>query len=184
MRCRSTGTATFCTSSMATENRPSMAARALPPWIRNCPARGPAPQSTSSWTNFGAAGVLGPRRPHQPRHVLARCTRSPPPCRPGLAGSGSPCPRAPCGPPAFSPRVVVARIRSSSSADGIIDLDVEHEAVQLGLGQRIGPFLLDRVLRGDGEERLGQRIGLSGPRSLRAPASPATGRPGSWAACG
>ena len=42
----------------------------------------------------------------------------------------------------------------------IVDLDVEHEAVQLRLGQRIGAFLLDRVLRGDGEERVGQRIGL------------------------
>ena len=47
------------TSSMATENRPSMAARALPPWIRNWPARGPAPQSTSSWTNSGAVTSLG-----------------------------------------------------------------------------------------------------------------------------
>ena len=43
---------------------------------------------------------------------------------------------------------------------GIIHLDVEHEAVELGLGQRVGAFLLDRVLRGDDEERLRQVVGL------------------------
>ena len=41
----------------------------------------------------------------------------------------------------------------------VVDLDVEHEAVELGFGQRVGAFLLDRVLRGDREERLGQLIG-------------------------
>ena len=40
---------------------------------------------------------------------------------------------------------------------GIIDEDVEHEAVELRFGQRIGAFLLDRVLRGQHEERIGQR---------------------------
>jgi hypothetical protein len=37
----------------------------------------------------------------------------------------------------------------------------EHEAVELGLGQRIGAFLLDRVLRREHEERLGQRVVLA-----------------------
>ncbi len=41
---------------------------------------------------------------------------------------------------------------------GIIDLDVEHKAVELCFGKRIGSFLLDRVLRGDGEKRIGQGI--------------------------
>ena len=59
----------------------------------------------------------------------------------------------------FSPRVVAGQDPLLLVGRRIVDLDVEHEAVQLGLGQRIGPFLLDRVLRGDGEERLGQRIG-------------------------
>ena len=31
---------------------------------------------------------------------------------------------------------------------------LEHEAVLLGFGQRIGAFLLDRVLRGQHEERI------------------------------
>ena len=35
----------------------------------------------------------------------------------------------------------------------IIQLDQEHEPVELGLGQRIRPFLLDRVLRGQHQER-------------------------------
>ena len=43
---------------------------------------------------------------------------------------------------------------------GIVDVDVEHEAVELRLGQRVGAFLLDRVLRGQHEERLGQPVPL------------------------
>ena len=35
----------------------------------------------------------------------------------------------------------------------ILDHDVEHEAIELGLGQRIGAFLLDRVLRRQDEQR-------------------------------
>ena len=37
----------------------------------------------------------------------------------------------------------------------------EHEAVELRLGQRIGSFLLDRILRGQHEERRGQIVGLA-----------------------
>ena len=48
----------------------------------------------------------------------------------------------------------------------VVDEDVEHEAVELGLGQRIGAFLLDRVLRGQHEERLGQRVPLAADRDL------------------
>ncbi len=38
---------------------------------------------------------------------------------------------------------------------GIADPDIEHEPVELGLGQGIRALLLDRVLGGDHEERLG-----------------------------
>ena len=41
---------------------------------------------------------------------------------------------------------------------GVIDEDVEHEAVLLRLGQRIGAFLLDGVLRRQHEERVGQLV--------------------------
>ena len=40
----------------------------------------------------------------------------------------------------------------------VIDLDQEQEAVELGLGQRVGAFLLDRVLRGQHEERVLHRV--------------------------
>ena len=38
----------------------------------------------------------------------------------------------------------------------IADFDVEHEAIELRFGKRVGAFLLDRILGGDGEERLGE----------------------------
>ncbi len=41
---------------------------------------------------------------------------------------------------------------------GIVHEDVEHEAVLLRFGQRIGAFLLDGVLRGQHEERVGQLV--------------------------
>ncbi len=54
---------------------------------------------------------------------------------------------------------VVRRATSNSSSNvGILDEDLEHEAVLLGLGQRVGSFLLDRVLRGEHEERVGQLV--------------------------
>ena len=51
-------------------------------------------------------------------------------------------------------------MRSSSSRDGIADGELHHEPVELRLGQRIGALLLDRVLRGQHEERLGQHVRL------------------------
>ena len=51
--------ATRRTSSTETLGRPSMAATALAPAIRYCPARGPAPQSIISRTNFGDDGSAG-----------------------------------------------------------------------------------------------------------------------------
>ena len=44
---------------------------------------------------------------------------------------------------------------------GIADVDVEHEPIELRFGQRIGAFLLDRVLRRQDEERLRQSMQLS-----------------------
>ena len=40
---------------------------------------------------------------------------------------------------------------------GVLHVHLEHEAVLLRFGQRIGSLLLDRVLRGQHEERIGQR---------------------------
>ena len=61
--------------------------------------------------------------------------------------------------------VQVGRVRARDLLDDrqflvgrrVIDDDVEHEPVELGLGQRVRAFLLDGVLRRQDEERLGQR---------------------------
>jgi hypothetical protein len=48
-------------------------------------------------------------------------------------------------------------MRRSASSGGIGNVDLHDEAVKLRFGQRIGAFLLDRVLRGQHMERLGRR---------------------------
>ena len=52
-------------------------------------------------------------------------------------------------------------IRSSPSRRRVADVDLHEEAVELRLGQRVGALVLDRVLRRDDEERVGQRRGVS-----------------------
>ena len=66
----------------------------------------------------------------------------------------------------FARRSPPARSSRSGSAIGIAELDREQEAVELRFGQRVGADLLDRVLRGDHEERLGQRARLAVHRHL------------------
>ena len=44
----------------------------------------------------------------------------------------------------------------------VLDLDKKHEAIELRLRQRVGALLLDRVLRGQHEERLRQRHDAAG----------------------
>ena len=51
-------------------------------------------------------------------------------------------------------------------ATGIPDAHLEHEAVELRLRERIRPFLLDRVLRGQHEKRLAQKERLAAERHL------------------
>ncbi len=48
----------------------------------------------------------------------------------------------------------------------ILDEDLEHEAILLGLGQRIRAFLLDRVLRRQHEERIGELVAHPADRDL------------------
>ena len=47
---------------------------------------------------------------------------------------------------------------------GIVDVDLQQEAVELRLGQRIGAFLLQRVLRRQHMKRPRQRVVLAGDR--------------------
>ena len=56
--------------------------------------------------------------------------------------------------------------RTSSSSRQVRDDDVEHEAVELRFGQRIGAFLLDRVLRREHEERALELIGPARRRDV------------------
>ena len=49
---------------------------------------------------------------------------------------------------------------------GIVDVDFHQEAVELRLGQRIGAFLLERVLRRQHVERLGQIVAGAGDRHM------------------
>ena len=46
----------------------------------------------------------------------------------------------------------------------IADAQLEHEAVELRFGQRVRAFLLDRVLRGEHEERMRQVVRAARPR--------------------
>ena len=48
----------------------------------------------------------------------------------------------------------------------VVDEHFHHEAVDLGLGQRVGALGLDRVLGRHHEERLGHLVGLAPDRHL------------------
>ena len=52
------------------------------------------------------------------------------------------------------------------SGAGIIHQQFEKETVELRFGQRVGPFLIDGVLRGEHEERLGELAEFSGGSDL------------------
>ena len=49
---------------------------------------------------------------------------------------------------------------------GVPDQNLEHETILLCLRQRIGPFLLDRVLRREHEERQRQVVAIAAGRHL------------------
>ena len=73
MRCRSTGTAIFCTSSTATKTAVH-GGQGLAALDQELPGAGPAPQSTSSCTKVGAEASLG-GWPAPAWRRIARCTR-------------------------------------------------------------------------------------------------------------
>ena len=55
---------------------------------------------------------------------------------------------------------------SSLSRSGVEHRDLEHEAVFLRLGQRIGAFVFHRILRGEDGEVRRKRVGLAVDRHL------------------
>ena len=66
----------------------------------------------------------------------------------------------------------------------VVELDQEHEPVELRFGQRIRAFLLDRVLRRQHEERRLELERLADDRDAAAPASPRAWPPASSAGRG
>ncbi len=67
---------------------------------------------------------------------------------------------------------------------GVAHDELEQEAVELGLGQRVGALVLDRVLRRDHDERIGQQVrACRRPRPV-APPWPRAERTVSSVACG
>ena len=90
--------------------------------------------------------------------VLQREQLAAPRCTRCTVSSGSCSPRWPC--------VVRTTIADFVAVRRIADLDLEQEAVELRLGQRIGALGLDRVLRRQHEERPLERDRLAFERDL------------------
>ena len=78
--------------------------------------------------------------------VLPRRSRGSPRATVTVSSSSSRWSRSTC-------TLCIVRISASSVGRRIVDDQLEHEAVQLGLGQVVGALGLDRVLRGQHQER-------------------------------
>ena len=160
MRWRSTGRARALTSSTEGASLPSSSALTRTASIRLWLARGPGPQAIccarpGQRLVFGPAGadqaqdqldqLLADRHPaHQTLHANKCCTVQYP-LRDGLCAGG----RGDDHPPLGLERRVV-------------DVDLHEEPVELGFRQRVGAFLLDRVLRRQDMERCRQAMILTG----------------------
>ena len=183
MRCAQHGTRKRLTSSGTTKSRPAASA----PGARRLDQRERAARTDSDLDAGRAAHrrrrasrrsraapaptCTQPRRPAQ-RGRLGAAARP----APGSAASGVPAgERARDGPP-----VDLDLGRSIGQAH----VDANQEAVELRLGQRIGPLELDRVLRRDHEERRRRAVRDAVDRRPASPASPRAGPTASWAACG
>ena len=68
---------------------------------------------------------------------------------------------------ASKPAAVRASSSSSCASCGYDGLDFDHEAIELRLGERIGSFVFDRVLRRAEQKWLRQRIGDAVDRNAR-----------------
>ena len=130
---------------------------ALAPSSSAWPARGPAPHLTHSRTGCGADGSSGRVARAMPKRVVDHVRRG----------------RHVANQQAHLLELRAARDRRDLgrmrrrglhqdppfvSDFRIADHDVEHEPIELRLGQRIRAFLFDRVLRGQHEERPIERI--------------------------
>ena len=159
MRCCSTGSARAATSSSEGAKRPSISARARTASISAWLARGPGPQAMAL-ASFGVA-VAGPRRAdeiedrldHQlaDRHAADELLDAA-----DALGVEH----------AFGDRLGRAggleQHAALGLAVGIDDVDLQEEAVELRLGQRVGALLLERVLGGEHVEGRGQVVADAG----------------------
>jgi hypothetical protein len=135
--------------------RRARASRASAP----APARGPGPQATCGRSHDdGGIRLAGARRAHQIEDAPRR------PCRRPAAGARALRRHQVSASSAASARLPASRRWSRAGcgarlAVGVADVDLQQEAVELRLGQRIGALLLDRVLR---------RQHMEGPRQVVA----------------
>ena len=148
MRWRRAGSATAFTSSGVTKSRPSMSgvgaggAHQRDPAARAGAGGHAGPRARGAGDPHGVVGhalVHGERGDEalQRQHAL-RLTMVP---------TLSTLSRSPTW------LAVTCRTIACSSSGRKVDADLEQEAVELRLGQRVGAFLLDRVLRGEHHER-------------------------------
>ena len=165
MRWRSTGLASARMSSRATCGRPWTRARAFAPRIRNCVARGPAPQANCSRAKSGAPVFANARLAHEGERVANQVVAD----RHGahellqladFVGRED----------GFDLLRLAAR-RAAGDFEFFVETRVrdehfEHEAVLLRFGQRVGAFLLDRVLRGEHEKRVRHLVPDAADRDL------------------
>ncbi len=141
------------TSSGAATLRPSSSARAFAPRSRACPARGPAPHRTHLRDQVRRAIRRADGRVARTSRVARSMTFS-------AAGTSRTivCSRSISAPDATTLIWILGPGRQRQDAPlflgrRVVDHDVEHEAIELRFGQRVRPLLLDRILRGEHEER-------------------------------
>ena len=151
-------------SSGLTKSRPASQAWARAQRSRAIEPRGLAPAthvgqlgSGEGWRAGGQSAGSGSVRPASPMYVPRISWR---------AANTSACQAGPLPAGCVSPARLAREPQDLALAgrSGIADAHVHQEAVELRFGQRVGAFLLDRVLRGHHQEQRRQRIGACGRR--------------------
>ncbi len=153
MRCLRIGSARSSTSSIEGARRPSSSARARTASISDWLARGPGPQAIS--LSASPPSGLGTRGAHQRQDRLDDAVADRQAAHQPLRRDQDVRVHRRLGQRLFR----AGGFKQDAAfgvAIGIVDVDLHQEAVELRFGQRIGAFLLQRVLRGEHMERLGQ----------------------------
>ena len=162
MRWRSTGGASAITSSTEGARRSCSSARTRTASIRAWLARGPGPQPISSLSS-PSPSRRGPPGAHQPQDRVDHAVADRDAAHQGLrldqlARGHHRLGRLDAAAGGLDHHAALGRLV------GIVDVDLQQEAVELRLGQRVGALLLDRVLGRQHVERLRQPMVLPGDR--------------------